>query len=195
MTFSYVWHNSSIRLTWLLHTCDMTLSSTVWHDNVWVELTHSFLVCDTALSYVWHDLLHTCDRTPSYVGHDPFKCVTWPLHISDTTACGFRSLSPTHCVAWHNGSHKTLWGTWNSFKVWHFKKPRSLSPTHCVTSLVMALYHSLCNMTHSHPLCDMTHSSLCDWLCASSHCVTWHSESHKTLCETWNSQSVTFWEA
>jgi len=49
-----------INVTWLLHTCDMTLSY-MWHDS-FIHVT-------------W--LLHTCDMTPSYMWHDSFIHVTW----------------------------------------------------------------------------------------------------------------------
>jgi len=47
MTHSYVWHDSFICVTWLIHMCDMT-HSYVWHDS-FICVTHS---------YVW--LIHVC---------------------------------------------------------------------------------------------------------------------------------------
>ena len=60
MTHAYVWHDSFICVTWLMHTCDMT-HSYVWHDS---------FICVT-----W--LMHTCDMTHSYVWHH----VTWLIHM------------------------------------------------------------------------------------------------------------------
>jgi len=65
MTPSYVWHDSFICVTWLIHMCDMT-PSYVWQD---------------ALIYVtW--LMHTCDMTQSCMWHDSFIHVTWHSHHS-----------------------------------------------------------------------------------------------------------------
>jgi len=61
MTHSYVWHDSFICVTWLIHTCDMT-HSCVWHDS---------FICVTRLS-------HICDMTHLRECHGTFvsmKCV------------------------------------------------------------------------------------------------------------------------
>jgi len=55
MNLLHVWHDPFIRLTWLIHMCDMTYLYT-WHDS---------LTCMT-----WH--IHTWDMTHSYVCHDAF---------------------------------------------------------------------------------------------------------------------------
>jgi len=75
MTHSYVWHDSFICVTWLIHMCDMT-HSYVWHDS---------FICVVSLTYM-------CDMTHSYVWRDPFICVTWPIHM-----CGI-----THLYVWHD---------------------------------------------------------------------------------------------
>ena len=76
MTHSCVWHDSFVRVTWLIRTCDMT---------------HSYM-CDMTHSYVWHDsficvtwLIRMCDTTHSYVWHDSFTCVTWLIYMRDVT--------------------------------------------------------------------------------------------------------------
>ena len=51
----HVWHNTSMRLTCPMHTCDLT------HDYVW--LTHT-----------WFS--HICAMTVSYVSYDSFICET-----------------------------------------------------------------------------------------------------------------------
>ena len=51
MTHLYVWHDSFICVTWLIHMCDMTHSCVPW-------------------------LIHMCDMTHSCVCHDSFQCVT-----------------------------------------------------------------------------------------------------------------------
>jgi len=77
MTHSYVWHDSFICLTWLIHVCDMT-HSYVWHDS---------FIC-----VIW--LIHICDATHPYVWHDSSICVTWLIHMCDMT----------HSYVWYDSS-------------------------------------------------------------------------------------------
>ena len=81
MTHSYVPHDSFIRVPWLIYMCDMTLAYvwhgfilTIWRDPPWliVEL------------HVTH-LQLTCAMTHSYDWIDSFICVTWLIHMCDTT--------------------------------------------------------------------------------------------------------------
>jgi len=78
-THSYVWHGSFICVTWLIHVCDMTYSC----------VQHESFVC---MTYMWHDslkcsisLIRMSDVIHSYVRHDSFMCVTWLLHMCDMT--------------------------------------------------------------------------------------------------------------
>jgi len=64
ITHSYVWHDSFVCVTWLIHMCDMT-HSYVWHDS---------FMCVT-----W--LIHMCAMTHSCVWHDSFICVTRLIHL------------------------------------------------------------------------------------------------------------------
>jgi len=86
----YVWHDSFICVTWLIHACDMT-PSYVWHDSFicgkWL-----FHMWGMNSSYVWHDgficvtwLIHMCNMTCSYVGHVSFIRATWLIHMCDMT--------------------------------------------------------------------------------------------------------------
>ena len=68
MTHSYVWRDSFICVTWLLHMCDMTPSH-VWHDSF--------------IRVIW--LFHMCDMTPLYARSNSFIRVTWLIHTSDIT--------------------------------------------------------------------------------------------------------------
>jgi len=61
MTHSYVWHDSSIYVTWLIHMCGMT-HPYIWHDSF--------------LYITW--LIRTCNKT--HPRHDTFICVTWLIH-------------------------------------------------------------------------------------------------------------------
>jgi len=63
-SFMYVWHDSLICVTWLIHMCHMT-HTYVWHDS---------FICVT-----W--LIHICDMTHSLVLYDSFIRVS---HVAFT---------------------------------------------------------------------------------------------------------------
>ena len=69
MTPLYVWHDSFICVTWLVHLCDMT------HSSVRRNVTHSNMWHDSFRCVTW--LLYMCDMTRSYVWHDLFICATY----------------------------------------------------------------------------------------------------------------------
>ena len=85
MTHSYVWHDSFICVTWLIHMCDMT-HSYVWHDSficvTWLihmyDMTHSYAWRDSFICVTW--LIQMCDMTLSYVWHNSFMCVWHDSH-------------------------------------------------------------------------------------------------------------------
>jgi len=80
------WLNQTTHLhgSWLIHTCDMT-HVYVWHDSfIRVTWLIGLKTSSTPHSHVWHDsltyvtwLIHTCDMTHSYVWHESFIRVTW----------------------------------------------------------------------------------------------------------------------
>ena len=128
MTPWYAWHDSFIRVTWLIHTCDMT-HSYVWHDS-FIRVTWLIHTCDMTHSYMWHDsfirvtwLIHTCDMTHLYVWHDSFVHVTWLIHTCDMThpylsrpqetcVCMSRVINicdMTHPYMWHDSSIHMIW--------------------------------------------------------------------------------------
>jgi hypothetical protein len=74
-------HDSSTRMTWLIHMCDMT-HLYVWHDS---------FVC-----VAW--LTRMCAMTLSYVWHDSFKCVTRLIRMCDMTVMWV--MSHIICFTW-----------------------------------------------------------------------------------------------
>ena len=95
----YVWHDSFICVTWLIHMCDMT------HTYVW-PLSHSCVARDSFVC-VWHDsficvtwLVHACDMPHSCVWHDSFEHMTCLMHTCAVTL-SVRAIWPIHvCVPW-----------------------------------------------------------------------------------------------
>ena len=61
VTHSYVWHDSFICVTWLVHN--------VWHDS---------FIGETRLIHMW-------DMTHSHARHDSCICETWLVHMWNTT--------------------------------------------------------------------------------------------------------------
>jgi len=68
----------------------------VWHDS-FIHVTRLIHVCGTIHSYVWHDS-SIWDTTYSHVLHHSTKCVAWLIHM-----CGTHTCDMTHscvCHAW-----------------------------------------------------------------------------------------------
>jgi len=145
MTYSYVWHDLFICVTWLIHMCDMTYSY-VWHD-LFISVTWLIYLCMTTHSSRVTILMRMCDMTHSCVWHDSFMCMTWLIHVCDLCISSrhihhvwqYSQYSCT-CEIWH--AH--MFGMTHSH-VWH-------DLFTCVTWLI-----SMCDMTHSH-VWHMTHS-------------------------------------
>ena len=67
LAHSYVWHESFLCRTWLIHIHVYTCSR--WHDS---------------FRYVtW--LIHMCDMNHFYAGHDPLTCAIWLIRMRDMT--------------------------------------------------------------------------------------------------------------
>ena len=88
MTHSYVWHDSFICVTWLIHIWDMTYSY-VWHDS-FIRVTWLIHMCDMTHWNMWHDsficatwLIYMCDMTHLCVRYDSFIYESWMSRICD----------------------------------------------------------------------------------------------------------------
>ena len=106
MTHLYVWHDSLICFTWLVHMCRLTHSYEpydILHPYAWQDLstcvTWLIHMCDTTYLYRWHGslicviwLIHMRDTSHSYAWHDSFICVTWIIHVCNMT----------HSYGWHD---------------------------------------------------------------------------------------------
>jgi len=64
MTHSYVWRDSFICRTWLIHMCNMTDWQVSWTGNNWRNV---------------------CDMTHWYVRHESLICATWLIYMCDMT--------------------------------------------------------------------------------------------------------------
>jgi len=114
ITPTYVWHDSYISVTWLIHRCDTTCSyvcgmthTCVWHDSC-IHVTYLLHMCDMTHTHVWHDsytcvtwLIHMYDMTFTYVWRDSYMCVTWLIHMCDMN----------HTYVWHDFCICVTWLT------------------------------------------------------------------------------------
>jgi len=106
MIHLFMWHDSFICVTWLIHMCDRT-HLYVWQDSficvTWLIHMYDIYMCDRTHSYVWHDsfinvtrLVHT--SRVSFKFDMTHSDVTWLIHKwHDSFRC-----DQTHSYVWHN---------------------------------------------------------------------------------------------
>jgi len=118
----YMWHDSFIHVTWLIHTCDMT-HSYMWHDS-FIRVTWLTHVCDMPHSTAATDManpillwrIHVCvmsriwvsQRLHIWMSHNRIgfasMCASSRIHdarYNDASICASRL---THMV-WHDSFH------------------------------------------------------------------------------------------
>jgi len=88
MTRSFVHYDSFIYAMWLIHMCDMNHSYS-WREEICIcDMIHSYMHHDSLIRVftyaTWHTymrLMHMCDMTYAYVWHDLCICVTWHIQL------------------------------------------------------------------------------------------------------------------
>jgi len=112
MTHSHVWHDLSICGTWPIHMWDIASLVVTW-------LRHDSFLYLHQTCVTW--LIHMCDMTYPYVGHDPFICGTWPIHMWDIISLVMSE--QIEGSTWHDSficwCDWFLCGTWLIFFVRH----------------------------------------------------------------------------
>jgi len=135
------WH-TFVRVTWLIHMCDMT-HSYVWHDSL-ICVTWLFHTCDTTYSY-------TCARTRDVVqtlSRINGSCHVWMSHVtrevvmSHTNVSINESCQITHSHIWHDPFTYVTW-------LIYMCDMTHLHVRHDSFTCVTRLFH-MCDKTHSH---------------------------------------------
>ena len=118
MTHSYVWHDSIICVTWLIHMCDMT-HSYVWHGKFTcqIHVWHGSFTCVTWQIHVWHGSF-TCATCQIHVWHGSFTYVTRLICTRDMAHSNARELLHRHlrCLVHRCGTtHSYVWHVYRSY--------------------------------------------------------------------------------
>jgi len=156
MTHSYVWHDSFIRVTWLIHMCDCCTAPRpvyVTHMNESCH-TYEWVVSHIWMSRAYVSLLHRtapciCDMTHSYVWHNPLIRVTWLIHMCHCCTAP-RPVYVTWLIHMCDTTHSYVWR--GSFI--------------CVT----AAPHCAMYMWHDSFICVTQPTCMCDV----AHSYVWH---------------------
>jgi len=159
MTHSYVWHDSFICVTWLIHMCDMT-HSYVWHD---VFMCVPWLANLCAMTH-WC-MARLGGKIDTWcVRHDSFICVTRLVH-----ACVMNRFFVC------NESHWLSWLASFAYACTEFNRSISLTRAHPWDSHIFVAHKEASHHTYIHTkkrvmtinetwlvhMCDMTCSCMC----------------------------------
>ena len=156
---SYVWHDSFVRVTWLIRMYIVTYSYE-WLDS-FVRVTWLIHMCDMTQIPLWfqHDaafwFIRTCAMTPSYVHPHAFIWVTRLV---------VRMCDMTHSYVWHDLNTFVI-STRRSLKLELFQ-----GGSQCVCVCATQHFDSFVRMTWLIRMYIVTHSY--EWL-DSFVCVTW----------------------
>jgi len=83
MTHAYAWHDSCIRVIWLLHECDNT-HSYAWRDS-FICVTWLLEMRDKTHPWIYMTHSYTRHMIYPYGWHHSFICMTWLIHTHDVT--------------------------------------------------------------------------------------------------------------
>ena len=137
-----VWNDSFVRVKWFFHMCDTTLSY-VWHDLfTFMFVTWLFYMCDMTHSYVKHDMTYPSPKRShlSFWSRETLVCVAWLI----------RTGAMTLSYVWHDSFICVTWRIHMCNVTWLTRHPSA--------DICQRLIH-MCNVTHLS--WDMTH--LCAW--------------------------------
>jgi len=182
MTHSYVWHDSFICVTWLIHmSLHVIAYSVTWHamsllisinhvtrSNEWLasvcdinaHIHMSRVAMSHDMTHVWHDsficvtgLIYMCDMTHCYVWHGSFICVTHVTHVTAVT-----DSNSLHTIDTHSQRTTHTWHTQSTRYTIDTHSNHSLyTHTMSVVSVCLSLYTCLSNIsiyTQSNASCD-----------------------------------------
>jgi len=179
MTGSWVWHDSFICATRMIHVCNMI------HKPLAVFLRHVCVCHDSFMCATW--LTHVCDMNGSYLRHDSISrrgivltgrvshwsyscficvCVTWGIHMRGMTVCvtwGIHMCYMTHSYLLHDSFIFVTWLIHICYMTHSYVLHDSFI---FVTWLIHVWLIHICYMTHSYLLHDsfLPHSYVPTWL-------------------------------
>jgi len=148
MTYSYVWHDSFICVTWLFFIVDC-------HEEHMGTAGEATEVCVT-----WR--IRMCDMSPSYVRHESSLCMTWVIPFCDMWI--IRMCDMTYSHVWHDFFEGLIVvkSTWVPLA----------RPQRCVWHAVFVCMKCLLPIYHTNPP-YVWHESFLFVTCESFVCVTW----------------------